>query len=63
MELLVIENLLKIITSIILWMAIGQILLLAAIYFRLRAILTATRKQGDNNSNNKSNAINDGIEK
>ncbi len=59
----IIENLLKIITSILLWLAIGQTLLLAAIYIKLKALLTATRKQGDNNNDKKSDTIDSGVKK
>ena len=38
MELSVIENLLKIILSVVLWASIGQVILLGVIYIKLRAI-------------------------
>jgi len=59
-NLLVIENLLKIITSTVVWMFIAQTLLLAAIYFKLRD-LSSTRKHSNDNSKEKKNTIKDRI--
>lgn len=59
---MIIENLLKIITSVLIWMAIGQTAILVAIYFVLRRLLITTRKQNDNDSNGKHNTINNRIE-
>ena len=62
MDSIVIENLLKLITAILLWVAIGQTLLLAAVYSKLNALLAA-RKNGDNNSDKKGDTINNRVKK
>ena len=58
MDTLVIENTLKLIASIVLWMAIGQTLLLFAIYFKLSIL---TKQKGGDNSNDEGNTINNRI--
>lgn len=64
METIVIENVLKLILPIVLWTAIGQSILLIAIYLNIKKLCTTfTGEQSNNNTNNKHNTIKDRIKK
>jgi len=50
-ETLVIENTLKLIASILLWLAVAHTLLLGAIYFLLKRLFASTREHSKDNRN------------
>ncbi len=61
-DLTIIENTAKAILAIVLWASIGQMLLLGAIYFKLKGLFIIAKKR-NNDSNYKGNTINNGVEK
>jgi hypothetical protein len=59
-DLVIIENLLRIIAGTLIWIFISQTLLLGAIWVRLKR-LTPLGKEGNNNCKNESDTIKDRI--